>query len=745
MQAELPPPEAEPLIVRLREKSPQSLVAIRGRLVFPGEKKPANVHIAAYSQAGGSARASVGLGPDGTLNDMFVVDRLEPGTYTLDFSGSEIADKRVEGVTAPCDDVVVELDPASQSRFVGRVLDARTGEPIPEFRIRARKLRTLGGLNRVQPDGWLGLKDSQGRFEIDVVGPGVYQIQASAPGHAPAWTEEVNPADAHPITVALSAGGGIRGRVVNGEGDPVYGASVVPLSLAGGTMPRTKDVFVSEEGAVQTDDGVFALNGLPAGVETLKVTHPDHAFTIVKGIQVAEGQTTDGVEIILPEGATVEGYVYDDAGAPASHETLSFQDASGYGGTADEDAGRLGVAVTDSNGFYRIEHLPEQLCYVTRAEGTDLGVVRQTILPRNGRLIRLDFGGMPIVSGIATVDGDPLTKTRLLLGPTSSPHFGHFRCNTVTDEHGAFAFGGAAPGTHAIYYEGPDKRGDWIRIATVSVAETNVNLGVIGGKVPELSVTFHGSATGPKWGIQQLFLGQDSQGWPSPLALAKSPVSEGGPWVVKNVEPGRYALVVVRDDLVQWRRAIELAPGANPWEVSIDLPKWETRLSGRILGEGKRGLVFWREQKDIQGNIVSGQDGRYSVGQLPPGRYFAGDWASFRHGLPPIAAFDLREGQEKTFDFDLTDVPLRVTAVLTVRVVDENGRIRRDAQAHLDGPLGVIEPIHSMLDEHIFVTTPGEHTLDVELPGYRRMRKEVNVAPFEPGSTPKVMVVYLER
>jgi len=740
-QVQLPPADNEPLIVRLSEKSPQSLVAISGRFVFVGDKRPDNIRIVAYSPTAGHVFANVGHEPTGGVKDTFLLDRLEPGTYRLTFSGNGMEDKVIEDVVAPGSDLVVELAYASKPALKGTVTDAKTGEPIRKFRARARKLQTLRGGNYVQKDRWTYFENERGDFSVEAVGPGIYQVQAAAEGYAPAWSPEVSTDSTDPITLALTSGATVAGRVVDAEGRPITGAKVIPLSIAGGVMASTKDTFVSEDGAVETVDGEFKLLNLPAGDETLKVTHPDYTSSIVENVRVVEG-ATEPVEIVLLKGGTVEGYVYNDKGVPLANEALRFQDSRGYSGSGDEEAGRLGAAVTDSNGFYRVAHLPEKLCYVKRMdEWKTLGVVARAVVPRNGEVIRLDFGGAPIVSGSIVIDGVPLAATRVLLGPADSPHFGMFKCYAVTDEHGAFAFAGAAPGTHGIYYEQPQKQDDWLKIANVTVRNADIDLGVIPGNAAKLFITLNTPAADSGWTVKQIYLSQGKRIYATPMRTADAPPEKDKPWVISNVEPGQYTLMIYQDS-VQWRKEIELEPGRSEWHVSLDVPKLSARLAGHIVGDKVQSASLWREHKDVIAGILPSGDGVYAIENLPAGRYFVGDTLSLLYDLPPIAEFTLAEGESKILDLDLSAKSKTAVTTVIVQVVDETGSLRNDAEVRLAGPLGVIEPAQSAPAGYIFLTAPGEQVLRVEAPGYKPVSRNVTIkdAGPRPSESPTITV-----
>ena len=745
MQTQLPPDNNEPLVVHLPGKSAKSLASISGTLIFAGEKKPMYVSIDAYSPTAGYAhtRLRVGTNRDGDVRDDFVLGRLEPARYRLMFSGENVEQKVLEDVEAPSEGLEVELVYSDEPKLEGIVVDSKTREPVRQFRARARKLQTLRGPHYVQQERWTYFMDEKGQFSIDVVGPGIYEVQAVAEGYAPGLTKQINTDEMESVVLELQYGGSIRGKVVDEQGMAISGAKVIPLSKACGSMPHTKDLFVCQEGAVETLHGDFTLKNLPAGMETLKVTHPDYAFSIVENIEVVGGKTSEGIEIVLTKGGTVEGYVYDMDGIPQAGVVLYFQDARGYSGGGDEEAGRLGTVVTDSNGFYRASGLPEKMCYVKRKEEwSSLGVVCRAIAPQNARISRLDFGGTPILTGTAVIDGEPLPDRRVLLGPTDSPHVGMFKCYTRTDWQGRFAFRGAAAGRHAIYYEQPEKRNEWVKIATVEIRDRDLDVGAIPREVSQLLVTISEPGSDSKWKIENVHLSEVATMWTQPIRISNAPSAEGGPWIIANVEAGKYMLAAVRQDQIQIRKEIELVPTSGRWQITVDIPNSTARLCGRILGDIASGLILWREGKDILGTILPGNDGAYSIENLPPGRYSIGGILSLLSNVPSVAEFELHEGQSKILDIDLSSQSADNAAHLLVLVAGEDGQPRGDAVVWLEGRPGTIQPCQSTQEGYVLVTSPGEYVLNVTAEGYKEVKKQIILKGVDPTS-PKEQSVFV--
>ncbi len=741
MQTQLPMANAAPLVLRLAERSPRSLASISGALVFHGQK-PGSVSIQAESATGPSVQANVRYKSNGELEDTFVIDRLEPGLYRLVFRGTNIEEQVIGNVTAPSSDLRVELVYTAKPDLTGVVLDAGTDEPVEDFRLRVRKVRTLRNSHYVQEDRWTIFDKSQGQFRVEVAGPGVYQVQVAADGYAPTWSAEIDTDKAQPVEVRLSPGGGIEGRVVNEKGDPVQGAKVIPLSIASGAMPSSRSTFMSEQGAVETVDGAFALSHLPPGVETLKATHPDYVNGLAQNVRVVEGETTTGVEIVVMPGGAVEGHVYDDRGKPVVGEVISFHDRDGYASTEEEKAGRLATTLTDSNGFYRVTRLPQQLCYVKRAnEWHGLGVTHRTIVPRTAGTLRLDFGGAPVVSGVAVIDGQPLARSRLLLTSASAPHSATFKCYAMTDDRGTFAFPGTARGTYGIYRELSEEPTQWCKIGTATVAEANVDVGIIPNEASKLFVTLTGDA-GEAWGIDELYLAEGQAAWSPLTSRATRPLRTGDPWVLDQVRPGPHTLILVRSDDVLWRTPVRLAGDRIRWDLSLELPQWDAAIGGRVCGEPTRELVFWRQEKDVLGRITRAGDGTFRVGPLPPGRYFVGDASSYLYDVA-LLEFSVAAGETKVLDLDLSGMPGDRTAYLVVQAVDDTGRMCSDAHMRLVGAAGSVPPWNRMDDACAFMATAGEHWLHIEAAGYRSVRRKVTLETGDGTNQP--VIVRLER
>ncbi len=728
LQTKLPLPNDELIMVKIPQKSPQSLASICGRLTFAGDKVPNYVDISASSIDGKYHSSTMWNNYRRDACDTnFVIDRLEPGKYKLTFSAPDLGQKVVENVEAPSEGLQVELVYCSKPYLTGTVLNSQTNQPIHQFKARVKKIQTLRGSNYTQSDQWFEFDDAEGRFNIEAVGPGIYQIQIAAEGFAWARSEDVNTDQNVPVVIKLSAGGGIKGRIVNEAGQPVNGAKVLPLSKAGGVtvgmMAYTREPFVSEDGAVETVDGAFELKHLSAGKESIKVVHSGYAYSVVSDIEVKENQTMEGIEVVLHKGGTAEGYVYDARGQPQSNVTLYFQNDAGYSSPAEEKTGRLATVTTDANGFYRVGGLPEQLCYVRRqGEWSSMGVACRAFVPANGKVSRLDFGGRPAVMGRVIIDGIPLANHKVELSVINMPHSPIFHCYAMTGPDGGFTFGGIPKGKWSVYYEDSEKRNNWIKIATVDTAGQNTDLGVIpaGLKTVRISIEYEQGA--PKWGITQAFLQEGNRPWSQPMAEMSKPTDENEPYIVRNVLPGEHCLVLIRQDFVTLRHPIEVTE--NDVNIIVQMPKCTSGIHGRLTGKFS-GQTLWRKDKTVVGYIRPDANSNYKLDNLPAGEYRLG--GNMLIDSAALLEFELAEGEQKVLDIDVPSTPASQIGSLQVMVLDENGVPITGADVQLEGDAGVIEPMASFGQGFYFIAKPGPYTLHAKFAGYKKARQQVSI------------------
>lgn len=121
----------------------------------------------------------------------------------------------------------------------------------------------------------------------------------------------------HVVVVSLRPGGMVKGRVVDDEGHPMPGATVVPTRLPDLAWTREMSALLGSGAVTTGDDGTFEL-GLEDGPWHLRATADGYGPAISDSIGVAVGKPVTGVTLVLTAGIHVLGKVVTDAGAPAA-------------------------------------------------------------------------------------------------------------------------------------------------------------------------------------------------------------------------------------------------------------------------------------------------------------------------------------------------------------------------------------------------------------------------------------------
>ena len=245
-------------------------------------------------------------------------------------------------VHAPSQDLVLEL---RRYMLLGRVVRARTGEPVPSFR-----LMILGRTR------WRTIETEDGFFQMPLKDPTypTYAVVISAEGHPP-WLSTLVPSESDNYDlglIALARARSISGRVVDAlTGTPIEGANVRL-----GSREHDDVVWRSAtsklEGAKTDADGGFALSALPweeAPITTLAPGYQRKTVYLppeVRHLDIAldpahvPSATISG-SITLPDGSPVAGVV---ALASPNSEYHTFHNKN---------------ATTDENGAFRLAGLQD--------------------------------------------------------------------------------------------------------------------------------------------------------------------------------------------------------------------------------------------------------------------------------------------------------------------------------------------------------------------------------------------------
>ncbi|MHC4213681.1 MAG: carboxypeptidase regulatory-like domain-containing protein [Planctomycetota bacterium] len=729
MNANLPLEDNSLLTLTLPRKSPGALASISGTFKFVGERVPERIDVTAHPLQG---QKDCQTGYDSVLPDdgRFSVDSLNPGVYTLIFSGPNIERKDIHNINAPIKDLEVELNYTVRPELTGVVLSNETGEPVKYFMARAKKLKTLRGVPTSQSDFWYEFDNAEGTFGIKTIGPGIYEVQIEAQGFNRTLSEQINTDENHPVTIRLSRGGSIKGRVVDENGHGIDGAKVISISQARGITSQMSEAIISTDGAVVTKNGSFVLENVPAGKESIQITHPNYAPAIKEDIQIINGTTTETVEVILVKGGIVQGHSAKMASFYLWDE-LSYRHLDNHKRWLRTEPNPK-ARIASMQKFYQVEHLPERICYVAcEMQNFSHAGIRnwdwtfRAVVPANGTTTDLSFGGKPNVVGQLQAGGtDPLTA--IVLRSLDSRVFEDY---VLVDPRGQFSFSSVPPGAYAIHYSiivhgypPAIVKGD--TIATFDMGREDVDLGIIPKHTGEVFVSLRVNDDNEPLNVSSVLLERGTNIFSgSDVTYTAKRTSENDPWIARNVIPGTYSVIVKRPDAVTIRQPIEYEQDQDKLEVSLQIPEGKAIIKGQFITNSELPLLLWRSDERIVVRFFPNKSGTYMIEQLPAGDYSIGDQLvgnSF-----PLVTFNLSENENKTIDIDTTDWHATGMRPLLIQAVAEDGIMLPGASIWLESFAGEIEPVYQTPDGYFFFVDAGQYNICAVYEGYQETRKKV--------------------
>ncbi len=703
------PPETGVLDFQIPKSSPHFRVSLSGTVVFTEGDYKRSFWVHADSIEGHHAGVSLGPG-----ERQFVLTDLVPGLYDLNITieGQRHDFKNIE---APGEGVVLEVRIRTTVQVRATVVDKETGQPIRRFRF-----RSAGG------DQWHQMDDPQGFFEVTARGSDSVSVVVQADGYGDAAA--VLSADANePTVVEMSAPLVLSGKVVDEMGQPVEGAMVSFRHR------RSRDESPEGKEITATDaKGQFTVPDVPLSdtYHWFVFHHPDYARSM-RCIEMAEQGVTE-TQIVLKKGGAIEGIVYDWQGRPLPETDVYFMDESHFPYWK-ENRARLGTVTTDGNGYYRIEHLPEELCYAFREDpDNQLGVVLSMILPCAGQTRRLDMGGPWKTSGRLVRAGEPVANIKLLVTYQVGVAQG-FKAYAVSDALGRFSFYGLPTGRRPIYWAVPGGKdwNRWIELATVDFdRDTTLDFSDLEIVVADVTVDLvfaDESIPVDRWDVQ-LYEAAARGSLSRQVGQLKSRLNHSDPFVFSGIGAGDYTVVVSREGYPTLRDRLRVEPGQLHSATAVTVPSGAGRLSGQIVSsEEGEPWPLWLQSADgrIEMSVTPGADGAFEVDHLPAGEYCL----SHSRLAPPLARVHLGAGGHETVRIQVN--PVDDHGYLVVLIVTPEGLPLATSDVWLERRGQIIEPHFNTDDGKSFAGAPGTYALCAHYPGFRPVRQTVELKSRE--------------
>jgi hypothetical protein len=724
-QMRLPLDDAKPLEVILPMEPPQNEASIRGHLVFQGADRPELIYLMASSQEG-TILPRQPLDPE---SDVFVLENLRPGDYTLVFDGPQIRETVLTSVPAPGEDLDITLDVVPTPMIAGEVWDARTGVPVNDFRVEIMKERDLPGVLFKSKETAYTFADVGGRFELPSEGPGSYRIRVIADGYVSACLDGVDTDDPQPVVFNLSMGGRIEGRVLAANsGLPLPQAKVFLLASGQENQHLASGLIAAQGCQVVTDaQGRFVLPHVAEGSHLLRVECDGYSSAWSPEVTVWDDDVPVPVQMALEEGASLEGRVFDADGEPEAHVTLLIHDGNGGGFHASQNL--LATMITDDAGYYRAEGLPAHICFVQRRDWDRVqGVVCRAVVPVAGQTVQLDLGGGSRVSGTLVMDDQPVTHRRVLIADSVNPRSRVFRCIGQTDSQGRFSLSGQALGQYGLYIQDPTRWNGWLKLRDFQVGSDDVDLGTGPGRLTAVQIRLTGTVPGAVQGWRvRLIAGDPTWGDFVGMDFASTDAVEH---IIDRVPPGPYTVIAqYKDGRRMLHLPVTVTDAAPLQEVVLPVPAGDASFSGVLLDRVGLSPVLFSDEHHLAVTLKANREGFYYVDGLPAGRYFIGN--PYLRDKAPYAAFEIAAGQRKVVDINPQNWSNPGHGLLAVLVTDAHQAPIPMAQAWLEGPDGRIDSAVRTDREQIFVVPAGLYQLHAAYDGFETQQRDVSIEANE--------------
>jgi protocatechuate 3,4-dioxygenase beta subunit len=396
----------------------QPEVVVRGRVTSEIGTPVPGASVFATSADGGSSSATSSETGDYELRG------LPAGALDLSFDapGFLSASRQVDNTETVRVDVVLRRSLALH----GEVVSA--GQPVQFAMVEALS---------ADPPVHKRAGTANGRFTLEGLLPGRYQVTASAPGFKPVKVENVEAGQASPLRLALER-----------QPTAVLSGSVRGLPMSDDTVFASVTAVGADEGSSSTAtidaSHAFRMEDAPAGRVTVTATVKrgtgDTRNSRPVSLNLAPGSETEAV-LEFGNDITLRGLVVRE-GAPVPGLTVTFRGPQGSGASGG----------TDASGAYEVNGLqpgPQQVSVFGE------GVMYATEhLVTGSAEFNIDITGATLAGRIARAGGDgPLAGVEVSLFSAGQPQ--QARSIVTTDNQGRFAMRSLPPGRYRLVASKP--------------------------------------------------------------------------------------------------------------------------------------------------------------------------------------------------------------------------------------------------------------------------------------------------
>lgn len=620
-------------------------VVLRGQLTVPEEGLAGPFRVRAVRRDGGG-QAEVDAAADGTFALVDLVDTAyDVHVHRMRGEAAQHL-VTVEGVL-PGAEELLEIALPTLVAIGGLVEELHLDGPRPEVVVERRTYDvaqqdyawSVAHRAPLEPDG------TRAPFSVTDLPPGAYTVRVLQ-GALDTGTVAVvlDEADVEGLSLRMPSGARIAGAVREPDGGPILGALVVATRMHGDQPAALRRGAPLQRRADERGD--FMFEGLAPGVWRVEAGDEERA-SVVSLVRLQDGEVVVLDDLVLGEGARLEGEVADAEGRPLDGVHVHARRFDGDG----EDR----VLRTDAEGRFRARHLrpgawllrvdaetvaggpwiealveavegeTTQVRFTAGEDGSIAGTVRRRGAPVPGAVV--DLVHEPEDEGAA------LRRYRASTGPDGRFHVGALEAGLYTLQ----VQSGAWRTSQGVYLEAGD--------------ELELDLEAFEARLRGRVVTRDGRLVG---GAEIVATPLDEDGRPYPDATfeGQGRTDPRGRFVLRGLPPGPYTLSVSAPGLPPGRfeGATADLPGAD-FEIEVVLGRGGD-IALRVLDENERGVTgasVWIEDDNgialHRHAYVTGAAGRLRIEGVTPGTVRLRIHARGL-GRPALRSVTVREGGE---------------------------------------------------------------------------------------------------
>lgn len=544
----------------------------------------------------------------------FRLDGLGKGAFTVEATHETFGAAKRDRVRPGAPGFELRLQPQGMVR--GKVTAVGIGAPISKFTIVATKKEAFVD----RPVETESFHEKTGQYELKNLPPGSLKLRVTAEGFAAeSRTIEVSSGNTlEGVDFSLTPAATARGRVLAiGSGVPIANAQVSIAPSGSNPMGFVQDMMDQNRAVAQSDDeGNFELSGLPGGANKLRATHADFATGNSEEFELSPGGTTEGIVISLSGGGGIDGFVYDDEGAPVRGANII---AFGI------QSGTFKNGQTDESGYFVFEKglAPGQyqLTSMKNApQNSEDGEVSAEFMQgmktgfaqvEDGKIARIVLGekkeGLCTVSGRVMAGGKPVAGAVLSLIPKADASSGKTTHSAleiaVAGKEGEFTLKNVAPGKQSISVSG--QRGGIGAASTIfeievpKTSEHRVDFSLPGGRIAGIVTDYRtGKAIAGVFVMVSPKQDGTNLDWTG-AGFGQAQTDEEGRFQIENMKAGVYRVSAGQtaffpgsggQGLGRVSRTIELAESGTLENVDFSLRPAAT-IQGSVFVAGGKPLA----------------------------------------------------------------------------------------------------------------------------------------------------------